>query len=217
MICFFGGTFDPVHLGHLRAAQAVRKHLGLASLRMILSARPGHRSAPVASLNHRWCMLKIACRSEPGLVPDDTEMKRCAPSYTVDTLLSIRAEHPGQSIAWTLGSDAFTGLPSWHRWQDVLSLTNLVLLARPGADDLTGGDADLVGLLESHRVNDLHDRPAGGVLVLKDIPLLNTSATEVRERLTKHLSVESLVPPAVAAYITEHDLYGDTCEAKEAV
>ncbi|MDA1074104.1 MAG: nicotinate-nucleotide adenylyltransferase [Proteobacteria bacterium] len=217
MICFFGGTFDPVHLGHLRAAQAVRAHLELASLRMILSARPGHRSAPVASLSHRWRMLCIACQEEVGLVPDDTETKRSAPSYTVDTLLSIRAGHPGEAIAWTLGSDAFIGLPSWHRWRDVLSLTNLVILARPGVDDLTGSDPDLVNLLNTHRVDDLRGCTVGGVLVLNDIALLDTSATQVRERLANHRPVETLVPPEVAAYINEHDLYGDTGEAKKAV
>jgi nicotinate-nucleotide adenylyltransferase len=216
LICFFGGTFDPIHVGHVGAAQAVRRHLNLASVRMILSARPGHRDQPGASLEDRWQMLSIACEGEDGLEADATEMSRTAPSYTVDTLLDIRARHSHDALVWTLGSDAFAGLPSWYRWREVLKLTHLVVIKRPGVVDLTGGQADLEDLLKRRRVDSLDTDVAGQILVLDNVELPDVSATQVRQRLAAGHGIEAQVPAGVATYIHKHGLYGGRRDAQRA-
>ena len=107
MICLFGGTFDPVHNGHLHAAETVVAALGVDEIRLVLSARPSHKDRTGASLEHRWAMLQLACADRPQLVPDDREIRRQRPSYTVETLEAVRAEAPDEDLAWVIGSDAF--------------------------------------------------------------------------------------------------------------
>ena len=132
MICLFGGTFDPVHRGHLHAALSVCEALGIDEIRLILSARPSHRKTPGATISQRWDMLCLACASDPRLRPDDREIRRARPSFTVDTLAELRAEHPREPLVWVIGSDAYALLPSWYRWQRVLELCHLLVLNRPG-------------------------------------------------------------------------------------
>ncbi|MGD8830050.1 MAG: nicotinate-nucleotide adenylyltransferase [Pseudomonadales bacterium] len=207
MICLFGGTFDPVHLGHLHAAAAVCRSIPVAEVRLVLSARPSHRDPTSASTADRWAMLCLACADDPRLIPDDREMLRDGPSYTVDTLRAVRAEAPSASIVWVLGSDAFALLPTWHRWREVLTLANLVVLARPGAfPDL---DPDMQRLLETHRVESLAGCHEGGILVLQDA-MEEIAAADVRRRLAAGRSVRQLLPEPVANYIRTHHLYGSS-------
>ena len=128
MICLFGGTFDPIHRGHLLAAERVCDALELAEILLVLSARPSHKESTGASLEDRWRMLELACRDHPRLKPDDREMRRRRPSYTVETLQELAEEFPGTSLTWVLGSDAYALLPSWYEWRRVLELANLVVL-----------------------------------------------------------------------------------------
>lgn len=212
MICLFGGTFDPVHLGHLHAATTVRDALRADAVRMLLAARPGHRDTPGASAEHRWAMLKLACRDQPGLEPDATELRRAErlgrPSYTVETLEALRADQPGAVVNWVIGSDAYREIRTWHRWREVFDLCNLVVLRRPGAAlDL---DPTLARLTGERRLEGPPRAPAGGVMVL-DAAMLDVSATEVRKALaeTKNASaVADLLPPGVYTYINEYHLYG---------
>lgn len=221
MICLFGGTFDPVHVGHVHAARRVCDRLDLPAIRMLLSARPGHRGATGASAAQRWDMLKLACAADGRLVPDDTELRRAErlgrPSYTVETLEELRGTAMDAVIAWVVGSDAYRELTEWHRWREVFELANLVVLHRPGAElSLTG---PLESLTRERRVARLEAR-AGQVLVL-DAPMLDVSATAVRELLagaaqdgTRNTTqVADLLPPAVYTYIKEHHLYGVISDA----
>ncbi|MDH3640843.1 MAG: nicotinate-nucleotide adenylyltransferase [Gammaproteobacteria bacterium] len=209
MICLFGGTFDPVHRGHIHGALTVCDVLELSQLRMVLSARPGHRQQPAADAGHRWRMLSLACDADDRLIADDRELQRDAPSYTVDTLVELRREAGNAPLGWVLGSDAFADLPSWHRWTEVLELTNLVILQRPGQDAGAAMEFGpvLAELCERHRVDHAPTTACGQIVFLEDeMPAI--SASEVRAGLAAGRSVDHLLPEGVATYITRHGLYG---------
>ena len=209
MICLFGGTFDPVHLGHLHGALQVCDALELETVHLVLSARPGHRQEPGASAEHRWRMLELACAVDARLQPDDRELRRAArglrPSYTVETLEELRRRAPTAVLLWVLGSDAFRELPTWHRWREVLQLAHLVVLQRPGVS-LELDDA-LQALLHSRRLNGPPTDPAGGILLL-DAPMQDISASQVRSILAAGGRADHLLPAAVYTYIKSHCLYG---------
>ena len=205
MICLFGGTFDPIHNGHLHAACAVCDALALEEIYLVLSARPSHRSRQGASIDQRWDMLRLACQTDGRLIPDDREVHRQAPSYTVDTLTEIRSENPEEQIVWVIGSDAFALLQSWYRWEQIPSLANLLILRRPDSELPPAGS--LGRFLAAHKVSTLAHRRAGGVLIL-DHPMPRISAQEIRRTLTHDGRADHLLPGAVATYISQHGLYG---------
>ena len=220
MICLFGGTFDPVHLGHLHAARAVCDALDLQRIHLLLSARPGHRAEPGATAAQRFDMLELACADDPRLVPDDMEIRRAAragrPSYTVETLEELREAHPDAVLAWVVGSDAYREITAWHRWRELFDLTNLVVLHRPGAPfDLPDMLADLT---RERRLDARPRRPAGGVLVLQ-APMKDISSSRIRRTLAAAggdaaaAGVADLLPAAVYTYITKHHLYGVVSDA----
>jgi nicotinate-nucleotide adenylyltransferase len=209
LICLFGGTFDPVHLGHLHAARSVCRALRLERIHLLLSALPGHRDAPGASVEHRWRMLELACAGDPLLIADDREVRRARrlarPSWTVETLEEIRREAPTEPLLWVIGSDAFRGLPTWHRWQEVLDLAHLVVLRRPGVPLVLSGP--LEALMNERRTRDLPVGPAGSIRVL-DLAMLPISATAARAALAAGGTADDLLPAPVCTYISRHHLYG---------
>lgn len=208
MICLFGGTFDPIHLGHLHAAQSVCDALGVPEIRLILSARPSHRKAPGATIEQRWEMLKLACGSDPRLVPDDREIRRATPSFTVDTLAEIRLKHPREPLVWVIGSDAFALLASWYRWEQVLELCHLLVLNRPGHPlTLEPRLQRLMGFAQTRDTADLARHPAGRVLILES-EMEEVSAEGIRGAIGAGESVAHLLPAAVDNYIRAHRLYG---------
>ena len=213
MIGILGGTFDPVHLGHLHAARSVCDRLGLASVHLMLSARPGHRYAPLAPMAARWEMLRLACAEDLRLVPDDRELRRAErigrPSWTVETLEEMRAETPHESVAWVIGSDALVGLDTWHRWTELLDLAHLVVLRRPGGELPASGPvaALLAAALADADDPTFRQTPQGTIVVL-DAPMLRVSATAVRSALGAGRSVDDLLPRSVSTYIWQHQLYG---------
>lgn len=209
MICLFGGTFDPVHQGHVHAARAVFDALRLDSIRMLLSARPGHRGEPGASVEDRWRMLQLVCDENPGFIADATEVERAEtlgrPSYTVETLEQIRAAAPDEPLLWVLGSDAYRELPTWHRWRELPELTHLVVLRRPGAAlELPG---ELAAMTRARMVTGVPSGAAGSVTLLEHA-MPDISATRVRSLLAAGGSVSHLLPAAVYTYIKRHGLYG---------
>jgi nicotinate-nucleotide adenylyltransferase len=209
LIGLFGGTFDPVHLGHLHAATSVCGALALPRLHLLLAARPGHRRKPFASVEHRWQMLQLACAADRRLVPDDREIRRAhrqdRPSWTVDTLEELRSEEPTEPLVWVVGSDAYAGLLSWHRWRDVLALAHLVVLKRPGAALVL--PEPLASFTAERRVEALPP-VLGGAIVFLDLPMRQISSTEVRAAVAAGLPTGSLLPAAVSTYIATHGLYG---------
>ena len=205
MICLFGGTFDPVHLGHLRAAERVCDVLGLDTIRLVLSARPSHKETTGASLKHRWAMLCLACEAHARLEPDDREMRRASPSYTVDTLEELRGAQPDETLAWVVGSDAYALLPSWYQWRRVLEIASLVVLLRPGHPLVLEGE--MAELTDARRVDSLAVCRGGGILFVEN-ELVEVAAETIRELLAAGADASHLLPAPVANYINEHGLYG---------
>ena len=204
----FGGTFNPVHYGHLRSAPELVEHLDLAECRLMPSAQPPHRDAPACSAEHRAAMVELAVRGEPRLVCDRRELERDAPSYTVDSLQEMRGElGAGHSLVLVVGCDALLGLPTWHRWQVLLDLAHIVVLARPGWHLPDTGD--MGAWLARHRLQDaaaLRERPFGGVHV-ESLRPLDISATEIRRLLKSGKSARYLLPEQVLDYIEANKLY----------
>jgi nicotinate-nucleotide adenylyltransferase len=212
-VALLGGTFDPVHYGHLRFADAVRRALGLSQVRLVPARDPPHRDGPKASAADRLAMLKLAVTEFPGLVVDERELRREGKSYTVDTLTTLRREFPDHPLLLLLGADAFRGLTTWHRWRELFDLAHLVVVERPGVDLETELPPPLLAILRERLVADpesLLSRPAGAIL-RQPIAPLDVSATEIREHIARGAGAaemnRGLLPPAVLAYIDLHHLY----------
>jgi len=205
LICLYGGTFDPVHRGHLHAALTVCEALDLERVHLVLSARPSHREHQGADVDQRWEMLQLACQDDERLFADDRETHRSGPSYTVHTLEAARSENPGESLCWVIGWDAYRLLPSWYEWQRVISLANLIVLQRPGfASEL---DDTMQAFTRERQVTGLSGQASGGVLLLEQ-EMLPISAAAIRELLKSGKRADHLLPDAVATYIRQHQLYG---------
>ncbi|MCY1339232.1 putative nicotinate-nucleotide adenylyltransferase [compost metagenome] len=206
-IGLFGGTFDPVHIGHLRSALEVAEQLGLDELRLLPSARPPHRETPQVSAAQRLAMVELAVIGVDPLRVDDRELKRDKPSYTIDTLESVRAELGGNHPLFLLmGWDAFCGLPTWHRWEELLEHCHIVVLQRPDAD--SEAPEALRDLVAARSVADPGALGgAGGQIAFVWQTPLAVSATQIRDLLAQGRSVRYLVPDAVFNYIEAHGLY----------
>jgi nicotinate-nucleotide adenylyltransferase len=204
----FGGTFDPVHIGHLRTAVELREQLGLQRVLLVPSARPPHRAPPRASAADRFAMLAAAIGDEPGLVADDRELRRPGPSYTIDTLIELRAElGPAAILCLCVGMDALSGLAGWRRWREFTDFAHLVVAARPGWQAPASGP--IAEWLAARRVEDprqLHCAPQGRVLIL-ELTLLPVSSSRIRADLAAGRSVRYLVPDGALARLRERGLY----------
>jgi nicotinate-nucleotide adenylyltransferase len=216
-IALLGGTFDPVHYGHLRFADDVRRALALPEVRLVPASDPAHREGPAATAAERLAMLKLAVAEFPGLVVDERELRRAGKSYTVSTLEELRAEFPDRPLLLLLGADAFRGLPTWHRWRDIFDLAHVVVVERPGVRLEADLPADLLPIWRKRLTGDpesLRSQPAGAIFVQTIAPHA-VSATAIRERLSqgapagddKYDKWHGLLPPAVLAYIDLHHLY----------
>jgi nicotinate-nucleotide adenylyltransferase len=210
-IGIFGGTFDPIHFGHLRPALELQEQLGLESVHLLPCHIPPHRAAPHASGAARRTMVELAIAGEPGLRLDERELARPGPSYMVDTLRSLREEYGAQRpLCLIIGADAFLTLPSWYHWQELPQLAHIVVAHRPGwVVDEAQLDGALRPLLQQHRLEraaQLRATPAGGVL-LQRVTQLAISATEIRQRVAAGGSANYLLPQPVWDYIRQHNLY----------
>ena len=209
----FGGTFDPVHYGHLRAAAEVKRALALDELRLVPARDPPHRGTPGASGAHRKAMLELALIEFPALALDSRELDRTGKSYTILTLEELRREFPLRPIVLVMGVDAFAGLPAWHRWTELLDFAHIAVVTRPGTriDDALAGPLRPLWR-ERHRDSavELESTPAGTIFALAVTPQ-PVSATAIRAALGKGAAgvadVRGSLPPAVLAYIELHQLY----------
>jgi nicotinate-nucleotide adenylyltransferase len=203
-----GGTFNPVHYGHLRSALELVQSLGLEQLRLMPSAVPPHREAPTCSATHRAAMVGLAVAGEPRLACDSRELQRPGKSYTIDSLMDIRRElDAGQSLCLVMGCDAVLSIDTWHRWQELLDWVHIVVIARPGWHLPQAGV--VAQWLESHRlasVDALRQRVAGGIII-EELRPLAISSTEIRDLLAAGQSARYLLPEAVLDYIKTHNLY----------
>ena len=206
-IGILGGTFDPVHIGHLRGALEVAEMIGLAEVRLVPNFRPPHREAPNSSAQDRLAMVRLAVQDLPSLTVDARELERDKPSYTIDTLESLRDElADDDQIFLIMGWDAFCGLPNWHRWDELLDYCHILVMQRPDAD--SEAPEALRDLLAARSVHDPQALAgSGGQIAFVWQAPLGVSATRVRQFLASGQSVRFLVPDAVLAYINAHGLY----------
>jgi nicotinate-nucleotide adenylyltransferase len=184
-----GGTFDPVHLGHLRAAELAREALGLEQVLFVPAGRPPHRSDGVSAPHHRYAMVALAVEDQGAFVSSDMELRREGPSYTVDTLEALHDERPGDEIVLVVGADTLPELGSWRSAERIMALCSVAVVPREGAARGSGGAA------------------AGGRVRLLPEAGLPIAATALRQRVREGRSIRYLVPGGVADYIAKAGLY----------
>lgn len=205
----YGGTFDPIHYGHLRPVIMLAQQLGLRQVTLLPNNVPPHRPQPQASAQQRLEMLRLAVVDQPLLTIDDRELKREAPSYTIDTLESLRQQRGmTQPLAFIIGQDSLLTLHKWHRWQELLQVCHLLVCARPGyASQME--TAALQQWLEQHLTQDIDQlqRHPSGYIYLATTPLVAISATEIRRRRQLGIGCDDLLPAAVLHYIESQGLY----------
>lgn len=201
----FGGTFDPIHSGHLRLAEEARETLGLGGVRFIPAGTPPHRDTPQTPAEHRLAMVRLAIAGNPAFSCDDGEVRSDGRSYTVLTLERLRARHGARPLVLLLGADAFAGLAGWHRWQEIAQLAHIAVATRPG--HATDAPPGATGLRIERDPALLHAAPAGAI-VRFDMTPLAISATEIRALLHDGRSPRYLLPDSVVDYIAGHSLYG---------
>ena len=212
-IGLFGGTFDPIHYGHLRLAEEMAGALNLREVRFIPAAQPPLRAMPQTAASHRVEMVRRAITGNPRFVLDEREVCRAAlhagPSYTVDTLRESRAEvGPAQPLYWLLGADAFVNLPSWHEWRRLFELAHIGVAERPGTLLQQTLDEDLRSEMARRNVNDLAEtRAAAGTISIVPMTPLAISARRIRAALAAQTSVRYLLPDDVLDYIQHQHLY----------
>ncbi|HSH73146.1 MAG TPA: nicotinate-nucleotide adenylyltransferase [Methylophilaceae bacterium] len=211
MIGVMGGTFDPIHFGHLRMAQELSDALQLDEVRFIPAATPPHRKQPASSAQHRAAMVKLAIADNPLFKLDTCELERDGASYTIDTLTLLREETGSESsLHLLLGSDAFFGLPSWHRWQEILKLCHIVVAHRPhSAPDKRNMQEPLQNVFAKHQAQNINElaQQTSGEIWLQHITALDISATYIREQFKSSASARYLMPDSVIEYIDQHQLY----------
>lgn len=191
----YGGSFDPIHIGHLAIAEEARVALGLASVAFVPAIRQPLKGQAQVGPDHRLAMVQLACESNPAFYAEDLELRRPPPSYTIDTLAELRRRHgPGPELWFVLGADATRDLPRWHRADELLALARFAIVDRPGyLLDLAALEAQLPGLSER--------------CVVLAGPRLDIASSELRRRLAAGRPVRYQIPEAVRSYIAAHGLY----------
>lgn len=212
LIGVLGGTFNPIHFGHLRLAQELTDALNLKEVRFIPAANPPHKDAPSVSAFHRAEMVKLAIADNPSFKLDERELQREGASYTIDTLISLRSKiGPEVALCLIMGSDAFTGLNTWHRWQEILDYCHIILVQRPPITVTNQPPLanELTLLLQNHyteNVSDLSNQNAG-FIHMQTITALSISSTAIRSAFKLKQIPRYLMPQTVIDYIAINQLY----------
>jgi len=209
MIGIYGGTFDPVHFGHLRPAVDVYSLLNLAKIHFIPCGQPPHRNVPIASADQRLEMLSLAVERQPDFFVDDREITRAGPSYMVETIQSLRADFPGEKFCLIIGMDAFVNFDTWKDWETITDLVSLVITQRPRFEPDLIPSTDLLQYMNEKRINDKDE-----FITAEDthcffcaVTQLDISSTNIRKLVCDGNSIDYLVPEKVARYIQDKNLY----------
>jgi nicotinate-nucleotide adenylyltransferase len=199
-IGLLGGTFNPIHNGHLRLALEIYERLSLAQVRLIPSAQPPHRAVPSVTSQQRLEMVQAAIAGVTGLTADDRELQRDGPSYMIDTLFSLRAEYPDNPLCLILGSDAFINLNSWYQSTQIINLAHIIVVRRPNTVLATQH------INQTQNLNQLHTNKAGKIWV-EELPDIAISATQIRDLIAAGNNPNYLLPLAVLDIINHNRLY----------
>ncbi len=206
----FGGTFDPIHYGHLRSAFEMLQALDFGEVRFVPCGDPPHRGVTYAGTEQRLRLVQLAIAGQDGFVADDREVRRDGPSYTIDTLNSLREEFPRHPLGLIVGMDAFLGLPAWHRWEEILDAAHIVVAHRPGwkAPDI-GVLGELIAGRGTHRIEALHAATHGRIHI-HAVTQLEIASTEIRDLIAAGRDPRFLMPDAVRNEIETTGLYKET-------
>jgi len=206
-IGILGGTFDPIHHGHLRMALELFEVLDLLRVHLIPCFQPVHRKQPAASPEQRLAMVKCAIDQEAALIADDREIRRQSPSYSIDTLLEMRAEFPHTPLCLMVGIDAFLGFCSWHRWQEILEQAHIIVAHRPNYHlPQTGVISEVLKKHQQQDASYIHGNQAGGIL-FRPITSLEISASDIRKQIAMGRNPRYLLPDQVYDYIKQNGTY----------
>jgi nicotinate-nucleotide adenylyltransferase len=204
MIGIYGGTFDPVHYGHLRTALEIKEIFALDEVRLIPCSQPPHRETPLTSPEMRLAMLELAVQNQPDLRVDRRELDRVGYSYMIDTLKSLQIENPDRSLLLIIGTDAFEGLASWHQWQQLFDHAHILVITRPGYVL-----QELSGFLSSKLTKNREDLKLdkAGCLFFQSVTQLDISATAIRLLIGTGQNPGYLLPDNIIKYIKKNKLY----------
>ncbi len=206
-VAIFGGTFDPVHYGHLRAAAEIAERLKVSDFRLVPAGQPPHRSGTWAEAFHRLAMLELAVAPYSDLHVDAREVLRSGPSFMVDTLESVRAEVSEVPLLLCVGQDAANHLERWERWERLLDLAHLVVMTRPNSQpDYSDKLGEMMSQRRVERARELMKSPAGLVCHV-EVTQLSISSTDIRYQLGKGWNPRFLLPATVLSYIRKYGLY----------
>ena len=205
LIGIFGGTFDPIHNGHLQSVLSLLDELPFDRIHLLPSATPPHRSPTQSGSQHRLKMVELAIKPHSLLFADDRECNRDGKSYTIDTLKSFRTEFVDDKLAFIVGMDAYLNMPSWKQWQDYLEYAHIVVMRRPGyINESSWGDEFVTQAIDSIN-NSLN-----GSIYFAQTKRLDISSTKIREKLSSEQCLKTQLPEAVVNYINQHKLYANT-------
>lgn len=203
LIALFGGTFDPIHNGHLQTVLALQKAANFNEVRWVVSAKPPHRDKPSVTPEQRMKMLTLALEPYTNMVSDDIELKREGPSYTVLTLQAYRQQFPDDHIVLVVGADVMESFHTWHQSEKIIQLAHMIVMHRP---TYKPNLASVLQPFETTHLTDFKKAKSGKVFVYP-APAVPISATAIREKLRKQESIDGLVPPVVANFIKDQKLY----------
>lgn len=204
-----GGTFDPIHYGHLRSALEAQQQLGLDRVLFVPCYQPVHRALPQVSAEQRCAMIELAIENQPDFALEKIEIERGGPSYMVDTLASLKKRVPDSSLVLIMGTDAFAQFDRWHDWQGILQLANIVIMHRPGDVVPTVGEAGKI--YQDHKIDKVDQvsrfTQASGQIMDIAVTQLEISSTMIRQQIKDGHCVDYLLPPKVLAFIQKQGLY----------
>lgn len=207
MIGILGGTFDPIHYGHLRTALDVQQCLSLDEVRFIPCGEPAHRNRPIAEPLQRLAMVRAAIAGQSKFVADDREIRRGGRSYMVDTLISLKQEFKSKTFCLILGMDAFNGIEQWYQWEKIFDLANIVVMQRPTINGRVELNKRLLQYKERFIDADNLKTKQNGAICFVPVTQLDISATTIRQQWQENIDSQFFLPDSVLTLIQQQNIY----------